>query len=349
MLSRIDLNDQEVRLMEEALSALENKTGVAGRLLNFHPHVASNYQADAIMELMIAGKAQRFVAECKNNVDRKSTISLVHQKFEELEEPGILIAPYISREMADYCASLGQQFIDTHGNAFIRTGGYIYVTGERQQAGWQGRQTRGAANPAALRIMFALLSNRELMNASYRQIVDAAGVSLGAVSATFSDLAERGYILDQKSARDRRFLEPGRLLEEWVINYPAVLRPKLNSQRFIAPDSAWWRDVSVESLEAVWGSEVAAGRITNYLKPETQMLYVEPMFKRDCIKELVTRFRLRPDPKGPVEILDKFWNFPSAQTELAPPLLVYADLMATLDPRNREVAQMMLKEIHDSV
>src|SRR4051812_19596758 len=110
MLSRIDLNDHEVRLMEEALSALENKTGVAGRLLNFHPQVASNYQADAIMELMIAGKAQRFVAECKNNVDRKSTISLVHQKFEELEEPGILIAPYISREMADYCASLGQQF-----------------------------------------------------------------------------------------------------------------------------------------------------------------------------------------------------------------------------------------------
>ena len=55
--------------------------------------------------------------------------------------------------------------------------------------------------------------------------------------------------------------------------------------------------------------------------------------------------RLRPDAEGDIEILDAFWGFdneqPMAQT--VPPLLAYADLIATLDPRNLEVAKL----IHD--
>jgi hypothetical protein len=351
MLSKTYLYEQETRLIEEAIIALENKTGLAGRLLTLHPKVDVGYEPDALIELTINGQGQRFIAECKNNIDRKSTINLIHAKLGGLQEPGILIAPYVSREIAEYCLALGLQFMDTHGNAHIRTGGFIYVTGERDTVGrLQVRQAKGTTNTAALRIIFALLSSPGLVNASYRKIVQSTDVSLGAVSATFSDLKERGHMMDPGSSSDRRLLDRRRLLDEWVINYPVVLRPKLNPQRFSAPDPAWWRNVRAENLEAVWGGEVAAERITNYLKPETQTLYVEPSFRRECIKELVTSFRLRPDPKGPVEILDKFWNFSQdQQSDITPSLLVYADLMATLDPRNIEVAQLLLKEIHDAI
>ena len=48
---------------------------------------------------------------------------------------------------------------------------------------------------------------------------------------------------------------------------------------------------------------------------------------------------------GEIEILDAFWNFDDNQpmTPTVPPLLAYADLIATLDPRNLEAAKL----IHD--
>jgi len=53
--------------------------------------------------------------------------------------------------------------------------------------------------------------------------------------------------------------------------------------------------------------------------------------------------RLRPDVKGEIEIVDAFWaTDDSRQTDdIAPPLLVYADLMATSDPRNIESAKLI--------
>lgn len=57
--------------------------------------------------------------------------------------------------------------------------------------------------------------------------------------------------------------------------------------------------------------------------------------------------RLRAGQQGNVEILDTFWKLPEGGTplDLVPPLLVYADLMTTLDPRNLEVAKR-LRERH---
>jgi len=62
-----------------------------------------------------------------------------------------------------------------------------------------------------------------------------------------------------------------------------------------------------------------------------------------CLKHLISTHRLRPDPEGQIEILEKFWNLPSdpESPAIAPAILVYADLMATLEPRNSEAARMV--------
>jgi len=64
----------------------------------------------------------------------------------------------------------------------------------------------------------------------------------------------------------------------------------------------------------------------------------------------VKEHRLRADPDGEVEILDTFWNFPAEtrQPDIVPPLLVYADLLATLDPRNLEIAKRIREEHIDN-
>jgi hypothetical protein len=60
---------------------------------------------------------------------------------------------------------------------------------------------------------------------------------------------------------------------------------------------------------------------------------------------------LRPDVNGEIEILETFWPTAEARqqngidNDIAPPLLVYADLMATADPRNIETAQLIREQI----
>jgi hypothetical protein len=63
----------------------------------------------------------------------------------------------------------------------------------------------------------------------------------------------------------------------------------------------------------------------------------------------VAKHRLRADPEGNIEILDMFWDFPTEPTmpDVVPPILVYADLVLTLDPRNMEVARLIREKYID--
>lgn len=56
--------------------------------------------------------------------------------------------------------------------------------------------------------------------------------------------------------------------------------------------------------------------------------------------------RLRKTAGGDIEILKRFWNFPTLgeRTDIVPALLVYADLLATGDDRNIETAQMVYEQ-----
>jgi hypothetical protein len=89
---------------------------------------------------------------------------------------------------------------------------------------------------------------------------------------------------------------------------------------------------------AYWGGEVGAERLTGYLKPELFTIY-----QRAGDRTLLTKGRMRLDRNGNTEILQAFWGFEDdpARPDLAPPLLVYADLMATQDGRNLETAHLL--------
>jgi hypothetical protein len=51
------------------------------------------------------------------------------------------------------------------------------------------------------------------------------------------------------------------------------------------------------------------------------------------------------DHTGNVEILDAFWNFDAIpDNDLVPPVLVYADLLATNDGRNAEAAKLIYEQ-----
>jgi hypothetical protein len=341
------LPERERKLLEDALAALRRATGLTAAVVAGEPKIPQGARPDAAIDIAGQGKRLRFFVEIKA-VDRAIALATAKQQLEPFGRQGMLVTPYLTAELANHCRTkLDLQFIDTAGNAYLRAPGlYVFIRGERPQGpAATAAGTRGGGTATALRVVFALLCKPELLNAPYREIVAAAGVALGAVGWVFFDLQGRGYVMGGKRTRNRRLLEPGRLIEEWVTNYPIKLRPKLNQQRFRAPDPNWWQKARLPD-GALWGGEIAANRLTGDLKPATCTIYIDPLTRREGVAKLVREHRLRADPEGEVEILDTFWNFPAdpRQPELVPPLLVYADLVTTLDPRNLEIAKRIREE-----
>ena len=341
------LPERKHKLLEDALAAFTRATGLHAAILPREPKAPEGHHPDAVIEVGGPGKPLQLFVEIKT-VDRAIALATAKQQLEPFGKQGLLVTPYLTAELATHCrAKLDLQFIDTAGNAYLRAPGlYVFIRGERPQGGvGTAAGTPRGGTATALRVVFALLCNPELFNAPYREIVRAAGVALGAVGWVFWDLQRRGYVIGGQRGRNRRVVEPGRLIEEWVTNYPIKLRPKLNQHRFRATDPNWWQKTGLPD-GALWGGEVAANKLTGHLRPATCTIYIDPARRREGVAQLVREHRQRADPDGEVEILDTFWNFPgeAKQPDLVPPLLVYADLVATLDPRNLEIAKRIREE-----
>jgi len=340
--------DREIETLENALQGLRRTTGLAVELATRAPRPPKGPHPDAVIEIQEAGKRFQFFAEVKA-IDRAVALAAAKHRLEPYGRKGVLVAPYLTAALARQCRDrLDLQFIDTAGNAYLRAPGlHVFVQGEKPHEPAMpgaGMPARGGT-ATALRAAFVLLCRPELLNAPYREIAAAAGIGLGTVGWAFFDLERRGYLTAARQRRNRRLLEPTRLLDEWVTNFPIRLRPKLNPRRFRAPDPGWWEQAHFPH-GAHWGGEVAAAKLTGHLKPATATIYLEPATARETLATLVREHRLRADPQGNVEILNAFWTFPAqdAPPDLVPPLLVYADLMATLDPRNLEVARRVREQ-----
>ena len=331
--------------LPHALAALARTTGAEGRVVTRETATTDTLRDDALVEFIIKGKTHHYAVEAKTRVDRLAALGHIKNQLERHDVRGLLFAPYITAAIAKQCRKLDLAFLDTAGNAYLNLPSlYIYITGEKPVGlATPALGKTGGGTPTALRVMFALLCQPELLNAPYREIVEAAGVALGAIGWVFFDLEGRGHVAGKQKKHNRRLLAPQRLFEEWVTNYPIKLRPKLNPRRFRAENPDWWKTADLHNLGAYWGGEVAAARLTKYLKPAACTIYCKAVRMRETLNKLVTDHRLRADPNGNIEVLDAFWNLPddTEHPDVVPPILVYADLVATLDPRNLETAKLV--------
>lgn len=344
-------DNRDRKILDCALKALERTTGIHGQVVARELSNGQGYRAVAHVDIEANGQRHPYVAEIKR-VDRFAILSEIKHQGALYQEdtPLLLVAPRITTEAAEKCRELDLQFIDATGNAYLRGPGlYVLVKGQRPIAGEDflliGQEGKRAGTAAHLRVIFALLCKPELLNAPYREIAQVAGVALGTIGDVFNDLKDRGFTTGGKRKGDRVMLERKKLIDEWTTTYPITLRPKLNPRRFKAPKSDWWKALDITQYGAQWGAELAAGKLTGYLRPGTVTIYLHKEQFQHNLTSLVAENRLRPDREGDIEILDAFWDFHDEQPQAhtVPPLLACADLIATLDPRNLEVAKL----IHD--
>jgi len=329
------------KIVEEALRVFEKTTGLEAY---FQAEYLNNTKyPDGLVRIAHQDMQWHFAVEVKARVTR-ATVGIKQLDLFNREEKTLLITEYVTPPIADQLKELNIFFIDTVGNAYINEPPlYVFIKGNKPQITLKVETQKRLFKPGGLRVVFALLNNPEMINKPYRDIAKAAGVALGTIGWLIRDLKEMGFCIEI-GKRNRKLMDLEKLLKRWVEAYPEQLRPKLIKERFETTNHDWWKEINIKEYGACWGGEVAAANLTGYLKPANVTIYTN-----EPIGELVLKNRLRKAEQGNVEILKPFWNFKYKQEDqdVVPPILVYADLMATADPRNIEAAGIIYEKYLD--
>jgi hypothetical protein len=285
----------------------------------------------------VGGVEVRLQPEVKVNITKAGFLLTLMQ--ETNRQDFLLITNQVTNEIAEKLRKHGIQFIDEAGNAFItKPPIYVFIKGQKNPDVTGVTVIGRAFKQTGLRVLYALLCNPGMEKETYRVIADKAGVALGMVDWTLRELRTLGFLIEIGTGRIRnaRLTNKEKLLERWVTAYAEQLRPKLFLGRYRGA-AGWWENALLNPEQGLWGGEVAAARMTGYLKPEDVIIYVAD----ETPAKILAPFRLKKDPEGNVELYACFWK-PETVTphgDMVHPLLVYADLIATGDQRNLETAR----------
>lgn len=334
----------EMQLLQIAIEAFYHQTGLELRAQTEDLGIGGR-MIDAIVEVK-GYEVLRFTAEVKKWAQQKNMGAMLEQ-VRQLPGKGMLVADYVNPNMADKMRDMDIPFIDTVGNAYINEKPlFVFVKGNKQEKIAGVEQGGRAFKPTGIKVIHALLTEPELINATYREIKDVAGVAIGTIGWIFYDLKEAGFMVEPYKNK-RRLQNKKKLVDRWVEAYLEKLRPKQLVGRFTAEDENWQDYVDLREYGAKWGGEVAAAKMTDYLRPEKLTIYLP----KKGGEELFRDAKFRKDRFGEITVYRAFWNddikdmdYLYDQNNLVDPLIVYADLLATANPRNMETAQMIYGE-----
>jgi len=242
---------------------------------------------------------------------------LAQTKAQALEhgKPVILVTDHVTPPVADRLREAGQQFIDIAGNAYLEAPGWlIYVVGRKAVQTGAPAHAAKAGTPAGLKVLFALLCDPALIDRPQRQIALEANVALGAIPGVLNDLRDQGHVLVMPGIR--RLNTNKRLLNGWAMAYARTMRPKTLTAAYNAPTIADWKNWAMDQ-----GHEHRLTKVPND-----------------------NRGRL----EATVEVRKPFWGTALQEHDeimtvpaTVPPVLVYADLLATGDARCIETAEIL--------
>ena len=316
----------EKNIIEKAISALREQTGLQSK---YKKGKTTGYA----LEITAANdQTIKYLAETKGSFSNaKLGDALIQSK--RFSEPLLLITEYVTQPQAEKMRELGVQFMDSAGNAFFNQSGlFVFITGKKIAAVKQ--KPLNIFRPAGMKLIYAFLQKAGFENADYRTIAAETGTTHTTVGRVFGDLEKAGYLT--KRGGKRQLIKKAELIKRWAISYGEQFRVTLKPVRYSSSKqkgTRWWEEIKIEDYQAVWGGETGGDVLTKHLKPQRATIYAD-----SNLPKLQAKYGLVKDERGEIEILRKFWTFGEIGNA-APPLVVYADLLATADERNLETAQ----------
>lgn len=312
-------------------STLEAEHGLI--MLVFTPRSSVPFNAEATVVHPTRGGC-RYAIAVRHSLSPTSAATLRHHVPAGTRT--LVLAPHITTETANVLREDGHDFADSAGNLHLEWAGLLMdVRGRRAASVAPASKGSRAFSKRGCQVLMVLLSEPSLVEAPLRDIADVSGVSVGTTQAVLTDLAEMGLVGRTRTNR-RLLVHTARLLDLWVDAYARALSPNLDQGRFEAPEdgSRAYAQQLVDRGD-LWGGETAAHAMDDWLQPITYMVYVSSLDRAD-----MARHRLRRDPDGPIILRQRFWSssLRSSAASTVPAPLVYADLLAAGDPRQREQA-----------
>lgn len=329
-------------ILEEALNALKEKTRLTGEYEEDVRSYFNTVNDDGILTLRADDIPETWQFRCQIKKELLPHHLTVVDKLLLSNSPSLIIAKKISQSVKQLLKTKKISFIESIGNIYIETGTlYILIEGNKHSE--PGNQfTNRAFAGTGLRLVFNLLLDPTLINLSYREIGKNLDISYANVAYIFKDLEKEGFIPYNKRGF-RSLKNKGDLLNRWMYAYSKKLKPGLLLGRYKflnAEKFNDWVSIKFESSDTVWGGEPAGDLLTEYLKPEILTIYTE-----EPILSFIKKMKIVPSRNGNVFIYQKFWKkFEETITQIAPVLLVYADLMTSNDERCLETAGIIYEK-----
>ncbi|MDD2814313.1 MAG: type IV toxin-antitoxin system AbiEi family antitoxin [Thiotrichaceae bacterium] len=269
---------------------------------------------------------------------RKESLDIFIQQKDsyckDIKLPLLLICSPLTPFLAEYCENNKINYIDTVGNARIHIAGlHIMIEGKKPSHNltYEGRRITGITE-GIMKLLFVILSEPTmLLTKNYRQLAGLANISLGMVSKSFYYLTQRGFY--RKTSTGGRLISVPELMKLWLKEYAFVIKPKLKGVMVICTEQ--WENIPMAEGD-YWGGEVAAAKISNKLYPERLQL-----FTHQALQQRLAKLRMKPSKNGNLWLVSAFWGKGFELNEQAKVMLAIAELLASQDDRNIEVAEFL--------
>ncbi|MDZ7667646.1 MAG: hypothetical protein U5K27_20325 [Desulfotignum sp.] len=185
----------EKKILSQAIESFKEKFGFQVEIVDFQ-HDNAALRIDAVIKMTIQKRELTFHAEIKPTVNT-SIIGVLMQHKNDFSQAQLLVSNYINPVMAEKLKENDINFIDTAGNAYINARPvFIFVKGNKAGKSPAAPSKGKAFTKSGLKMIYALLCDKNLLNRPYRDIASASGIALGTVGQVIDNLKELGFIID---------------------------------------------------------------------------------------------------------------------------------------------------------
>lgn len=274
--------------------------------------------------------------------------NLGEEQFKEVKHlslryPNLLIIGKIKRDWKYRLKEEKIAFIAEQGDYYLPLELSSSISSKNKSLNLQGNTSKNllTSSKGMIQLVFSLLSDKELIQSTQREIAKKNKLSLGVVNRYLLQLENHNYI------KDNRFLNYPKLLNHWVADFDRYFLPKIRREKYSPIHKNILEKLRTEKVllkNGYWGATKGAGILFISELPKEYLIYT------DKISDLIIELKLRPDPQGPIELRERFWNFDwkEKKQNLVPLPLVYADLMLSSDSRDHNLAKKLEIQINEN-
>ncbi|HFA51287.1 MAG TPA: hypothetical protein ENJ95_19920 [Bacteroidetes bacterium] len=252
-------------------------------------------------------------------------------------KPIIVMAQYITPEAKKILQHKNIAFADAAGNVFLADDQlYIYIENRKAERKRPTDANR-AFTKTGLKVLYLLLEQPDYINETYRAIAEKTGTGLDTINKVIKALQKEKFII---ALDNRKYKWNNReiLFIKWTEAYTKTLKPKLQQQTFKALNIKQnWKKLKLPE-GTHWGGANAGELLTDYLIADKWTLYTDQDFVT-----IMKKLKWIPDPNGNIVLIKKFWK-ENTKANHVPPLIAYADLTETDNPRYIETAKIIYEK-----